>query len=318
MHCAQNDAICSEIVVDCCCLCLLKMFTTLERPADCEIWSVIQFLTARNVSAVDIRQISEVYGPNAMSDSKVRKWIQPDVSSNVIKPELAFDERQRNEDVSVSKNSEPDTNTQGDTRMNRMGSRQPQSGEPRNDFAQTHRSGRSNQRRRFDDNNGPHQPVGRGRGARHGQENYTDKNSNYHGKHSNDRGNYSSNLSKNQNQQNNRNNQYSTQGGTNSHKEVGPRESNDTRDGRGSPLDTNLPKDNKESLPRDSSGNRGKFTYLTIDLYCTYNIAHSDKESVPMGQNGVKDGHGCPLDTSLLKDMASLRRDSSGKRVKFN
>ncbi|XP_046665092.1 uncharacterized protein LOC124357382 isoform X4 [Homalodisca vitripennis] len=195
-------------------------------------------------------------------DSPSENWdetsvIQPDVSSNVIKPELAFDERQRNEDVSVSKNSEPDTNTQGDTRMNRMGSRQPQSGEPRNDFAQTHRSGRSNQRRRFDDNNGPHQPVGRGRGARHGQENYTDKNSNYHGKHSNDRGNYSSNLSKNQNQQNNRNNQYSTQGGTNSHKEVGPRESNDTRDGRGSPLDTNLPKDNKESLPRDSSGNRG-------------------------------------------------------------
>ncbi|KAG8259791.1 hypothetical protein J6590_004918 [Homalodisca vitripennis] len=74
MHCAQNDAICSEIVVVCCCLCLFKMFKTIERPADCEIRSVIRFLTARNVSAADIlRQINEVYGPNAMSDSKVRK-----------------------------------------------------------------------------------------------------------------------------------------------------------------------------------------------------------------------------------------------------
>ncbi|KAG8271628.1 NF-X1-type zinc finger protein nfxl1 [Homalodisca vitripennis] len=51
------------------------MFKTIERPADCEIRSVIWFLTARNVSAADIhRQISEVYGPNAMSCIKVRKW----------------------------------------------------------------------------------------------------------------------------------------------------------------------------------------------------------------------------------------------------
>ncbi|KAG8241095.1 hypothetical protein J6590_094493, partial [Homalodisca vitripennis] len=77
MHCAQNDAICSEIVVVCCCLCLFKMFKTIERPADCKIRSVIRFLTARNVSAADIlRQINEVYGPNAMSDSKVRKWVR--------------------------------------------------------------------------------------------------------------------------------------------------------------------------------------------------------------------------------------------------
>lgn len=53
------------------------MFKTIDHPADCEIRSVIRFLTARNVSAVDIhRQISEVYGPNAMSDSKVRKWVR--------------------------------------------------------------------------------------------------------------------------------------------------------------------------------------------------------------------------------------------------
>ncbi|XP_046676126.1 histone-lysine N-methyltransferase SETMAR-like [Homalodisca vitripennis] len=39
--------------------------------------SVIRFLTAKNVSAADIhRQINEVYGPNAMNDSKVRKWVR--------------------------------------------------------------------------------------------------------------------------------------------------------------------------------------------------------------------------------------------------
>ncbi|KAG8337477.1 hypothetical protein J6590_022510 [Homalodisca vitripennis] len=63
MHCTQNDAISSEIIVVCCFLCLFKMFKTIERPADCEIRSVIRFLTARNVSAADIHpQINEVYG----------------------------------------------------------------------------------------------------------------------------------------------------------------------------------------------------------------------------------------------------------------
>ena len=53
------------------------MFKTIDQPADCEIRSVIRFLTARNVSPAEIhRQISEVYGPNAMSDSKVRKWVR--------------------------------------------------------------------------------------------------------------------------------------------------------------------------------------------------------------------------------------------------
>ena len=38
---------------------------------------MIRFLTARNVSAAEIhQQISEVYGPNAMSDSKVHKWVR--------------------------------------------------------------------------------------------------------------------------------------------------------------------------------------------------------------------------------------------------
>ncbi|GFW89628.1 HTH_48 domain-containing protein [Trichonephila clavipes] len=52
------------------------MFKVIESPAKCEIRSVILFLTARNMSAADIHhQITEVYGTEAMSDSKVRKWI---------------------------------------------------------------------------------------------------------------------------------------------------------------------------------------------------------------------------------------------------
>ncbi|GFT39826.1 histone-lysine N-methyltransferase SETMAR [Trichonephila clavipes] len=51
------------------------MFKTIDQPTACEIRSVIRFLTAKNVSAAEIqRQISDLYGPNAMSSSKVRKW----------------------------------------------------------------------------------------------------------------------------------------------------------------------------------------------------------------------------------------------------
>jgi transposase len=51
------------------------MFKMIERPADCEIRSVIRFLIARNVTPADThRQICEVYGENAMSDGMVRKW----------------------------------------------------------------------------------------------------------------------------------------------------------------------------------------------------------------------------------------------------
>ncbi|GFV86628.1 HTH_48 domain-containing protein [Trichonephila clavipes] len=55
------------------------MFKTIDQPADCEIRSVIRFLTAKNVSAAEIhRQISDVYGLNAMCSSKVHKWEQID------------------------------------------------------------------------------------------------------------------------------------------------------------------------------------------------------------------------------------------------
>jgi len=52
------------------------MFKTVEGAADCEIRSVIRFLSARKVLPSDIHhQICQVYGDNAMSDSMVRKWV---------------------------------------------------------------------------------------------------------------------------------------------------------------------------------------------------------------------------------------------------
>ena len=53
------------------------MFKTIEGAADCEIRSVIRFLNARNVLPSEIHhQICQVYGDNAMSDDKVRKWVR--------------------------------------------------------------------------------------------------------------------------------------------------------------------------------------------------------------------------------------------------
>jgi hypothetical protein len=53
------------------------MFKMIERPADCEIRSVIRFLNARNVKPADIhRLICEVYGENAMSGGEARKCVR--------------------------------------------------------------------------------------------------------------------------------------------------------------------------------------------------------------------------------------------------
>ena len=53
------------------------MFKTIEGTADCEIWSVIHFLKARNVLPSEIHhQICQGYGDNAMSDGMVRKWVR--------------------------------------------------------------------------------------------------------------------------------------------------------------------------------------------------------------------------------------------------
>ena len=46
-------------------------------PADCEVRSVIRFLSAKGVKAIDIhREICAVYGQNIMSDGMVRKWVR--------------------------------------------------------------------------------------------------------------------------------------------------------------------------------------------------------------------------------------------------
>ena len=53
------------------------MFKTIDHPADCEIQSVIQFATIKNISAAEIhKRITDMYGPNAMSSSKVHKWVR--------------------------------------------------------------------------------------------------------------------------------------------------------------------------------------------------------------------------------------------------
>jgi len=53
------------------------MFKTIEGATDCQIWSVIRFLNARNVlSSESHHQICQVYGDNAMSDRMVRKWVR--------------------------------------------------------------------------------------------------------------------------------------------------------------------------------------------------------------------------------------------------
>jgi transposase len=53
------------------------MFKKIEKPAACEMRSVIHFLNARNMKPDDIhRQLCEVYGQHATSDSMVRRWVR--------------------------------------------------------------------------------------------------------------------------------------------------------------------------------------------------------------------------------------------------
>jgi hypothetical protein len=53
------------------------MFKKIEKPAACEMWSVISFLNARKIKPHDIHsQLCEVYGEHAMSDSMVRRWVR--------------------------------------------------------------------------------------------------------------------------------------------------------------------------------------------------------------------------------------------------
>jgi hypothetical protein len=53
------------------------MFKKIEKPAACEMQSVIHFLNARNMKPADIHcQLYEVYGEHAMSDSMVQRWVR--------------------------------------------------------------------------------------------------------------------------------------------------------------------------------------------------------------------------------------------------
>jgi hypothetical protein len=57
--------------------CAFKTFKMIDRPADCEIRSVIHFLNARNMKPDDIlRQICEVSSENTMSDGMVRERVR--------------------------------------------------------------------------------------------------------------------------------------------------------------------------------------------------------------------------------------------------
>ncbi|GFV46849.1 HTH_48 domain-containing protein [Trichonephila clavipes] len=51
------------------------MFKVIESPAKCDKRFVIRFLTARNMSGDNHRQITDVYGIEATSDSRAQKWV---------------------------------------------------------------------------------------------------------------------------------------------------------------------------------------------------------------------------------------------------
>ena len=53
----------------------ITMCAAINNPTSCEVRAVIRFLLARNNNDAEIhRQFCEVYGPNVMSNSKVRQW----------------------------------------------------------------------------------------------------------------------------------------------------------------------------------------------------------------------------------------------------
>jgi predicted RNA-binding protein (virulence factor B family) len=57
--------------------CVFKLFKKIEKPATCDMRSVIHFLNARNMKPADIhRQLHEVCGKHAMIDSMVRIWVR--------------------------------------------------------------------------------------------------------------------------------------------------------------------------------------------------------------------------------------------------
>jgi len=57
--------------------CVFIMFKKIENLAACEMWSVIHFLNAKNITPAEIhRQLCDVYGEHAMSSSMVLRWVR--------------------------------------------------------------------------------------------------------------------------------------------------------------------------------------------------------------------------------------------------
>jgi hypothetical protein len=52
------------------------MFKKIEKPAACQMQSVIRFLNASNMKPADIRQLCEVHGEHALSDSMVWRLVR--------------------------------------------------------------------------------------------------------------------------------------------------------------------------------------------------------------------------------------------------
>jgi hypothetical protein len=73
----DTNAICRQSNHDYASSCVFTIFKKIEKLAACEIRPVIRFLNARNLKPTDIhRQLCEVYGEYAMSDSVVRRWVR--------------------------------------------------------------------------------------------------------------------------------------------------------------------------------------------------------------------------------------------------
>jgi hypothetical protein len=54
---------------------VFKINKKIDNPVDCKVRSLIRFLNAQNVCAIDIhRQLTAVYGEGVMNESTVRKW----------------------------------------------------------------------------------------------------------------------------------------------------------------------------------------------------------------------------------------------------
>jgi hypothetical protein len=72
-----TDAICRQSNCIYASSCVFTMFKEIEKPAACEMRSVIRFLDARNMKPADTyHQLCEAYGEHATSDSRVRRRVR--------------------------------------------------------------------------------------------------------------------------------------------------------------------------------------------------------------------------------------------------